>query len=176
MVMADKDGVGTKLLKSLVVLGTVGVPAFGGQVLSALLQKHVGFVREAGSSTLGEALVDGGSGAVLGALEVGAAFLIGGKDEALRTLPFALGGAAMCGALPLVDKGIDGLLGVDADVPLTTQQLTVAKTATLQLPTKMATLRKVPGGSDLGETLPGGSDLGETLPGGVPSTRGNASY
>lgn len=174
--MADKKtSLGKQFLKGGVALGMVGAPAILGQFLSAGLQAKVGFIRSMGEGSMGEALVDFGSGVGIAVAEVGLAYLIGGKGVAIKTIPLALGGAGLCGLIPLTDRGVDkmvqGILGNDAGI--SAPQLT-APSNVRALPQRVAA--RVPGGVGLGEQLPGGVGLGEALPGGVPNARGNSAY
>lgn len=162
--MADKkdDSIGRSLMKGGVVLGLVAVPAFGGQVLSAVAKAKVDMIGDLADSAIGEILVDGVASAAIGAVELGVAGLMGGKKGMIKALPFALGGVFMSALLPALDRGIDAVIGDalgDDDPP-------------------PATAKKLPGGApDLGYSLPGGSpELGYSVPGGASSTRGNAAY
>ena len=157
------DSIGTSLMKGGVVLGLVAVPAFGGQVLSAVAKAKIDMVGDLAESALGEILVDGVASAAIAGVELGIAAAMGGKKGFGKTLPFALGGVLMSALLPALDRGIDAVVGDafgDDNTAPPSKQL------------------KPGGAPELGYSLPGGApELGYSVPGGAESgARGNAAY
>jgi hypothetical protein len=171
------DDMMTAAKGSVGALVAVGVPAFGGQVLSAILKAKSDMVRDATEGPIGEAAIDAASAIPFALAEIALAGALWGKQGMARATPLAVGGVLICGALPLVDRGIDrlvaGMFDDDDDKPATSGAL--PPKGMHQLDAEYSGGR-VPAGAvgAIGETLPGGpvGDLGETLPGG----RGNSEW
>lgn len=146
---AAKQTVGT--------LAAVAVPAFGGQLVSAVAKaKAPGLV-----GGLPDIAVDAGGGVIASALTLGVAYALGGKAAAMRAIPFVGAGLIMGVALPKVDDVIDGAVKAAVGAGGAAPAALPAAGANA----KPGGFRVVPGGA-LGATLPGGSELGGTLPGG----------
>ena len=116
--MAEKNmDLGTTVGSGLVAAGLVAVPAFGGQVVSGLLQAMFDEVAAFALDDFGQAVVDLGGGLIVGAIEVGIASAIGGKRLAAQTAPFAVAGAVLGAAVPLMDKAAKSIVSSLASAP-----------------------------------------------------------
>ena len=103
--MADID-IGKTLKGAGIVVAAVGAPALGGQAVSGFIQSRSTRAAQMGLTPGGQFILDLVSGLVVGAAVVGVAAAIGGKSEAIKTAAFAVGGAAIGAAAPVVDLAI----------------------------------------------------------------------
>lgn len=142
------DGIVQKATQALTVLGLVALPAYGGQLASAAAKAKIDSLRsKAAGSMFVEFLVDLGGGLLVGALELGAAAMLGSKGAVMRVLPYAGGGAILGATLPVFDRVVDkfvkhlvgGAVDVGADAAAAPAPGGRRRTST--------TLRALPGGA-----------------------------